>query len=54
MKIDTQGKITAIAGTGKPGTGLEDLNKPAAILVHAGYLWVADLNNHQLKIIPLP
>ncbi len=54
MKIDTQGKITAIAGTGKPGTGLEDLNKPAAVLVHAGYLWVADLNNHQLKIIPLP
>ncbi|MDX2444517.1 MAG: SMP-30/gluconolactonase/LRE family protein [Bacteroidales bacterium] len=54
MKIDSQGKVEPIAGTGKPGTDLANLNKPAAVLVHAGYIWVADLNNHQIKVIPLP
>ena len=53
LKIDNDGKVTSIAGSGNVGTGLTELNKPAAVLVHAGYIWVADLNNHQIKIIPL-
>jgi DNA-binding beta-propeller fold protein YncE len=53
LEINMEGRVKSIAGTGKPGSGLSELNKPAAVLVHAGYIWVADLNNHQIKIIPL-
>ncbi len=53
LEIDMEKRVKSIAGTGKPGSGLSELNKPAAVLVHAGHIWVADLNNHQIKIIPL-
>lgn len=53
LKIDRAGNIKAIAGTGQPGSALEELNKPAALLVHGGYLWIADLNNHQIKVLNL-
>ncbi len=53
LKIDNDGKVEAIAGTGKEGSNLLELNKPAAVLVHAGYLWIADLNNHQIKVLEL-
>lgn len=42
-----------IAGTGVPSNGPDQLNKPAAVLVHDGLLWIADLNNHRISIIPL-
>jgi len=51
LKIDKEGNVKPIAGTGEIGNSLEALNKPAALLVHAGYLWIADLNNHQIKVI---
>ncbi len=53
LKINKDGKVNSISGTGNPGSELTELNKPAAVLVHAGYIWVADLNNHQIKVIPL-
>ena len=53
LKIDMDGQVKAIAGTGKEGSKLLELNKPAAVLVHAGYLWIADLNNHQIKVLEL-
>jgi len=53
LKIDPKGNVTAIAGTGERGTGLLQLNKPAAVLVHGKYLWIADLNNHQIKVIEI-
>ena len=53
LKIDTAGNVTSIAGTGDLGPGLNELNKPAAVLVHGGYLWIADLNNHQIKAIKI-
>ncbi len=60
FNVSGQNHIELVCGTGqagfkdgKPGSGLSELNKPAAVLVHAGYIWVADLNNHQIKIIPL-
>lgn len=53
LKIDKDGKITAIAGTGKSGSELLQLDKPAAVLVHGKYLWIADLNNHQIKVIEI-
>jgi DNA-binding beta-propeller fold protein YncE len=53
LKVDTGGIVTAIAGKGKAGANVDELNKPAAVLVHSGYLWIADLENHQIKIIKL-
>jgi len=53
LKIDPNGNVTAIAGTGKSGHDLLQLNKPAAVLVHGKYLWIADLNNHQIKAIEI-
>jgi DNA-binding beta-propeller fold protein YncE len=53
LKIDKQGNISTLCGTGEAGSNIEQLNKPAALLVHAGYLWIADLNNHQIKAIKL-
>ncbi len=53
LKIDTNGKVTSLVGSGKPGADVNELNKPAAVLVHSGYLWIADLENHQIKILKL-
>lgn len=53
LKIDTNGNVTVLAGTGKAGSSVNELNKPAAVLVHSGYLWIADLENHQIKILKL-
>jgi DNA-binding beta-propeller fold protein YncE len=42
-----------VAGTGSAGSGPDQLNKPAGVLVHDGYLWIADLDNHRISVIPL-
>ena len=42
-----------IAGTGVAGLLPDQLNKPAAVLVHDGYLWIADLNNHRISVVSL-
>lgn len=53
LKVDAQGRVTSIAGTGKAGSDINELNRPAAVLVYAGYLWIADLDNHQIKVLKL-
>lgn len=42
-----------VAGTGIAGLKLDQLNKPAAVLIHDGYLWIADLNNHRISAVSL-
>jgi len=42
--------IIRLCGTGESGPGENQLNKPAAILIHAGYVWIADLSNHRILI----
>jgi len=42
-----------VAGTGTAGLASDQLNKPAAVLVHDGYLWIADLNNHRISVVSL-
>jgi len=42
-----------VAGTGIAGLASDQLNKPAAVLVHDGYLWIADLNNHRISVVSL-
>jgi len=50
----TAGKtVKRVAGTGVAGLSPDQLNKPAAVLVHDGYLWIADLNNHRISVVPL-
>jgi DNA-binding beta-propeller fold protein YncE len=53
LKINSGGDVVALAGTEKAGSDVDELNKPAAVLVHSGYLWIADLENHQIKTIKL-
>jgi len=53
LKIDPTGNITPLVGTGKMGSKINELKKPAAVLVHGDYLWIADLENHQIKAIKI-
>lgn len=47
------GETGPFAGTGVAGLDSNQLNKPAAVLVHDGYLWIADLGNHRISVVPL-
>ncbi len=53
LAVDARGHVTAVAGTGAAGARPEQLNRPAAVLVHAGWLWIADLDNHRISALPL-
>jgi DNA-binding beta-propeller fold protein YncE len=53
VAIDREGRLSRVAGTGEKGAGPSRLNKPAAVLVHAGHLWIADLDNHRIAVVPL-
>ena len=48
--LDRNGKIVRLLGTGEPGDGHGQLDKPAAVLIHAGHLWIADLKNHRVVV----
>ncbi len=53
LKINSEGEVISLAGTGIKGSEINELNKPAAVLVHNNYLWIADLDNHQIKAIKI-
>jgi len=53
LKINDSGDVKTIAGTGTKGSKINELNKPAAVLVHNNYLWIADLENHQIKVLSI-
>ncbi len=53
VAIDAQGEVTPVAGTGEQGGGPLQLSRPAAVLVHAGHLWIADLDNHRIVVVRL-
>jgi sugar lactone lactonase YvrE len=49
LAIDGAGKVTTVAGEGGvSGSDAAHLNRPAAVLVHGGWLWIADLDNHRI------
>ena len=54
VAIAPDGTLTKVCGTGEPGAGPDQLNRPAAVLVHGEDLWVADLDNHRIVICELP
>ena len=45
------GETTVICGEPAEGIDSTHLRKPAAVLVHAGYLWVADLGNNRITLV---
>jgi DNA-binding beta-propeller fold protein YncE len=54
LAIDATGGVSTLAGVeGQPGSDATHLNRPAAVLVHAGWLWIADLDNHRICAVPL-
>jgi len=48
------GKVSTLFGTTEKGIGEGKLNKPAAVFVHNGLVWVADLGNHRIVNTMLP
>jgi len=55
LAIDPAGVVTTVVGIeGEPGADVFHLNRPAAVLVHAGWLWIADLDNHRICAVALP
>lgn len=53
MAIGADGSLTRVCGTGTAGSAPNELNRPAAVLVHSGRLWVADLDNHRISAVAL-
>jgi sugar lactone lactonase YvrE len=54
LAIDAAGGVTTVAGVaGEAGSDAAHLNRPAAVLVHAGWLWIADLDNHRICAVAL-
>jgi sugar lactone lactonase YvrE len=54
LAIDPKGGVSSVAGeAGVAGSDAAHLRKPAAVLVHAGWLWIADLDNHRMCAVPL-
>ena len=55
LRLDPRSDVVATyCGTTEKGLGAGRLNKPAAVLAHAGRLWIADLANHRIVSVPLP
>lgn len=54
LAISPDGTVTVVCGNGEAGSGPDQLNRPAAVLVHDGGVWVADLDNHRIVICRLP
>ena len=53
LKIDNKGNFITLVDTTTDTTSVSCLKKPAAVLYDNGYLWIADLDNHQLKRLDL-
>jgi DNA-binding beta-propeller fold protein YncE len=54
LAVDPKGTVTTVAGVkGEAGSDSRHLNRPAAVLVHAGWLWIADLDNHRITAVPV-
>lgn len=51
LAIGAGGEVTTVAGTGEAGGDAMHLNRPAAVLVHAGWVWIADLDNHRIVAV---
>jgi len=54
LRLDPRtSEVATYCGTTEEGLGEGRLHKPAAVLAHAGRLWIADLGNHRIVTVPL-
>jgi sugar lactone lactonase YvrE len=53
LAVDAAGVKTVAGVQGVAGSDSVHLNRPAAVLVHAGWLWIADLDNHRITAVRL-
>ena len=53
LEIDNEGNLFTLVDATTDTTSVSYLQKPAAVLYNSGYLWIADLNNHQIKRLDL-
>lgn len=53
LKVDENGAVSTIIDKTDDVTKASNLKKPAAVLYDNGYLWIADLDNHQIKGIKI-
>ncbi len=53
LKIDEEGNFVILVDATTDTISVSCLKKPAAVLYNNGYLWIADLNNHQIKRLDL-
>ena len=53
LKIDKEGNFTTLVDATTDESLVSSLKKPAAVLYNKGFLWIADLNNHQIKRMDL-
>jgi DNA-binding beta-propeller fold protein YncE len=51
VAVSPSGTVTPVCGTGDPGADPQQLNRPAAVLVHDDRLWIADLDNHRISVL---
>ncbi len=54
IMLTREQELIPLCGTGEAGSGPEQLSKPAAVLLHSGHLWIADLMNHRVLTTPWP
>jgi hypothetical protein len=52
--LTSDNRLIRLCDTEQPGSGPGQLKKPAAVLIHSGYLWIADLENHRVLTIKWP
>ena len=52
--VDKDKQVFRLCGTDESGSGSSQLCKPAAVLVHSGHLWIADLGNHRITVVKWP
>jgi len=52
-RLTSDGNLQPFAGSDVAGSAPDRLDKPAGVLVHDGFLWIADLNNHRISVVPL-
>jgi len=48
--LTSEDRVMHLCGLGEKGSGSNQLNNPAAVLLHAGHIWIADLYNHRILV----
>ena len=53
LKITQDGEIKTLVEKTENETDVSNFKRPAAVFYENGFLWIADLDNHQIKKLSL-